>query len=379
MAIVVRCECGKKWKLPDESAGKTVSCPACRARLSIPSPENPRAQAGNQGSRSAAVCPSCGGELRAEAVLCVQCGFDRRTGRRAAAAETPSSASKPGGQYPQTGLTLVYWGSRFGFGLITATLGLGLIVVGLFGDRPGVDTNDMALMVVLGLIFAAIGMQVGAKGSRIDWSREDEDELEFEELVLARAAPSLSGLLVGGVWTTGRLDILFNNLLPLGLVGCTTAVILGLTLCFVMSSGGAQKLLALGSALGYAGGAVLVLFATRHEFSLGLAVLSAALGEVFFLLWLRELGRHLEFEAAVAHVMRLLLFVAIGSAGVALLALLLSGPIQAALKFPPTFTIGAFSFYLCAVLYLATAMMWRLHITRALLDEIEVSHGGSTL
>jgi hypothetical protein len=272
-------------------------------------------------------------------------------------------------------LTLVYWGTRFGFGLITATLGLGLVIVGWFGDRPGVETSDMVLLIILGVIFAAIGLQVGAKGSRFDWSREDEDELDFEELVLARAAPTLSGLVVGCVWTTGRLDILFDMLLPLGLVGCTLAVVLGLTLCFAMSASAAQKLLAIASGLGYIGGALLLLFATRFGLSAGLAVLSAAMGEVFFLLWMQELGRHLDFEAAMVHVKRLLLFVAVGSAVVALMGMLLSSSIQAAMKFPPVFSIGAFSFYLCAVLYAAAVTMWRLQIMRALLDQIEVSSG----
>ena len=185
MSITVRCDCGKKWKLPDESAGKTITCPACQARLAIPVPD-PAAPKRAAGSGTASACPDCGGPLPAEAVLCIQCGFDRRTGRSAAQVTPATSKPKPSGRYPLTGLTLVYWGSRFGFGLITACLGLGLMLVGWFGGGPGVNIKDMTLMIVVGLIYAAIGMQVAAKGSRFDWSRADEDELEFEELLLAR-------------------------------------------------------------------------------------------------------------------------------------------------------------------------------------------------
>jgi hypothetical protein len=377
MANVVRCECGKSWKLPVEAAGKSVRCPACQARIVIPSPETAAVPAAKETSASAAACPACGSALRPDAVLCVMCGFNLRTGRKAGEA-APASESKARGRYPQTGLSLVYWGTRFGFSLITASLGLGLVLVGFaLTDRPGAETSDMALMMVLGFTISAFGVQVGAKGSRLDWFGDDEDELEFDELVLARGAPTLAGLVVTCVWATGRIDILFNLLLPLGLVACTTAIVIGLTLCIVMSASGVQKLLALGSALGYVGGAVLLLTATVFQLSLGLAVLSAALGEVCFLMWLRALGRQLDFEAAVAHVMRLLLFVAIGSAGVSLLGMLLSSSIQAALSFPPVFSSGAFAYYLIAVLYVTTATIWRLKIMRALMDEIEVLQANS--
>lgn len=372
MANVVRCECGKSWKLPEVAAGKSVKCPACQARIPVPAPVAAATPAANETSASAAVCPSCGSALRPDAVLCVLCGFNLRTGRRAGEPE-PAAKSKARGGYPQTGLALVYWGSRFGFSLITASLGLGLIMVGfLLTDQPGAETNDMALLIVLGLIFFALGVQVGAKGARLDWLNNDEDDLEFDELVLARGAPAVAGLVVTCVWATGRLDILFNLLLPLGLVGCTTAIVIGLMLCIVMSANATKKLLALGSAVGYVGGAVLLLTATVFQFSVGLSVLSAALGEVCFLMWLQALGRQLDFEAAVAHVMRLLLFVAIGSAGVSVLGMVLSSSIQAALSFPPKFSIGAFAYYLVALLYVATATIWRLKIMRALMDEIDV-------
>src|SRR6266851_4448903 len=37
MSIPVACSCGAKLKAPDAAAGKTVSCPKCKARVSVPS------------------------------------------------------------------------------------------------------------------------------------------------------------------------------------------------------------------------------------------------------------------------------------------------------------------------------------------------------
>jgi hypothetical protein len=263
--------------------------------------------------------------------------------------------------------------------VITACLGLGLMIVGWFGGGPGVEMKDMALMIVVGLIYAAIGMQVGAKGSRIDWSRADEDELDFEELLLARGAPALAGIVVGMVWVGGRIDLLFGVLLPMGLVGSTFAVVLGLGFCLVMSASAVQKLLAMASALAYMGAVVFVFLAALHGFFAGVAVFAAALGEVFLLLWLREMASQMEFEAAAVHIKRLLVFVSGGGIVVAIFGLLQPDAIEAALGYPPVISIGAFSFYVCAVLYAGAAVMWRLHIMRALLDEIEAAQPSPSL
>jgi hypothetical protein len=366
---VVRCQCGKKWKLPENSAGKTIACPACQANLPIPTSPKP-AVAKNEEQSTAEKCPSCGGALPAAAVICVQCGFDRRTGKRAGKAARASEA-KPAG-YPRIGLALVYWGSRLGFGIVAAGLGLALVLIGLFGE-PGADRKDNIRMVVLGVIFAGIGMQVGSKGSRIDWSRDSEEDLDFEQLLLARGAPALSGLLVIGAWLLNSFEELFGFVLPMGLFLCTGAVVVGLILCFAASSPGAQKTWALASAGAYLAAPVFLLLTVFHSLAAALAIFSAGMGEVFLLLWLRELGRQMKFGAVVAHVRRLLLFVAAGSVVLALPALLLSRSIQATLQYPPIFSVGAFVFYLCGVLFAAAATMWRLHNMGAILDEIEFS------
>ncbi len=72
MTIHVTCPCGTRLRFKDELAGKRAKCPKCGKSFPIPAAEE-----GGDGS-----CPSCGGEWPADAVLCVACGYDRRTGKR---------------------------------------------------------------------------------------------------------------------------------------------------------------------------------------------------------------------------------------------------------------------------------------------------------
>jgi hypothetical protein len=109
MPIQIKCQCGKALAVKDQFAGKSVKCPACGKGIKVPaaggsaasSPSAspgvaPTAQAigtaaaGNPlsdlfdeegfGSNIAAVCPSCGTAMAAEAVLCTKCGFNKTTG-----------------------------------------------------------------------------------------------------------------------------------------------------------------------------------------------------------------------------------------------------------------------------------------------------------
>lgn len=370
MTIVVHCQCGKGLKLKDEAAGKSVRCPACQSRTAVASPEL-AADPGLSVALAEPACPSCGSSLTPGAVLCILCGHDLRTGRRAGDDAAPAPSGR---HYPDAAIGLVYWGTRFGFGLVVAALGLGLFVLGLgFSDYPGASMNEMALVMILGVIFAGIGLHVSAKGERLDWFQRDDDEMTVEQMILARGAPALAGIVVMMVSATGRIDILFLALLPLGMLACMAAIVLGVATCLVMSRGIRQRLAALASAVGYLSAPVLLLLVVLWAPMIGLAVLSLALGELFFLLWLRELGRQLEYEAAMANVTRLIALVGIGAAIVTLLAVVFASDIQAALRFPPAFSIGAFAFYLSAVLYAAAATVWRLRIMQALMEEIELA------
>lgn len=84
MPIVVRCTCGKALSVKDELAGKRVRCPACKAVLEVPPAER---------AAPARACPGCGKALPPNAVICVECGYDTRTGKRLRGVARPSDAT----------------------------------------------------------------------------------------------------------------------------------------------------------------------------------------------------------------------------------------------------------------------------------------------
>lgn len=86
MAIKFSCECGKALATKDGTEGRKAKCPACGLVVTIPAPlrleggDDLEVTPGRQLAGTAEACPNCGSPMPFEAVLCVQCGFDRRTG-----------------------------------------------------------------------------------------------------------------------------------------------------------------------------------------------------------------------------------------------------------------------------------------------------------
>lgn len=107
MPIRVKCVCQQQFDAPDHLAGKTVKCPKCSSPIVIPSPAAamaarpaPSAVASlldevGVKQRSLTGCPSCGAHHEPDAVLCVECGFNFRTGRRIET-RTTEAAFDPG-------------------------------------------------------------------------------------------------------------------------------------------------------------------------------------------------------------------------------------------------------------------------------------------
>ncbi len=113
MTIAVQCgSCHKRFAAKDDLAGRKVKCPQCGAVLTIPKPRpepEPAPQitslldeyemasppVGIAGSSSAGIagstgkepgtelkCSSCGASLKAGSVICLECGYDLRTGKK---------------------------------------------------------------------------------------------------------------------------------------------------------------------------------------------------------------------------------------------------------------------------------------------------------
>jgi len=72
-------ECGKVLSVPDGMGGQAAKCPDCGVDVQVP--DGP--------GLLARECPECGSALAAEAVICVECGYNLDTGEhmRAASAE----------------------------------------------------------------------------------------------------------------------------------------------------------------------------------------------------------------------------------------------------------------------------------------------------
>ena len=73
MAIVFECACGQVLKTDDEYAGQQVKCPGCGESVTIPAAQEKKS-----------VCPSCGKPMDYDAIICIECGFSRKTGRQLA-------------------------------------------------------------------------------------------------------------------------------------------------------------------------------------------------------------------------------------------------------------------------------------------------------
>ena len=78
-------ECGKNLKVKDEHSGKTITCPACGSKITVPAPDG----------GSGASCPGCGAGVAPDAVICVKCGTNLRSGEKLATATGGGPEPRP--------------------------------------------------------------------------------------------------------------------------------------------------------------------------------------------------------------------------------------------------------------------------------------------
>lgn len=140
MPIKIACKCGQKFAAKDELSGKTVKCPKCGDPIKIPAAQGQPAATGPQAQQQAPAparqqpkpqeddmlrmaapsaprvggdpflndllveagvtsdihhtgprCPGCNAPIQPDAMLCVKCGYNLRTGQRMRAQVGPSS------------------------------------------------------------------------------------------------------------------------------------------------------------------------------------------------------------------------------------------------------------------------------------------------
>lgn len=82
-------KCGQPLIVKDAMLGKKARCPKCKAVVQMPAAEEPAAEAPAVPGK----CCSCGKPLEADAVFCVECGTDQRTGESVDVGAQPEASS----------------------------------------------------------------------------------------------------------------------------------------------------------------------------------------------------------------------------------------------------------------------------------------------
>jgi len=85
--IQVNCgNCGSVFEVSEDLAGLIATCPECESQVSVPIPESRKAnQSRLRIKRESTIsgehkCPACGCGMSEDAVICIKCGYDTRTG-----------------------------------------------------------------------------------------------------------------------------------------------------------------------------------------------------------------------------------------------------------------------------------------------------------
>ncbi len=79
--VRVHCpHCKKAYMVPAEALGRKVPCKGCDARFILQAASAAKPAAKAKPKKDDSKCPVCGTPLAPEAVLCVECGFNRKTG-----------------------------------------------------------------------------------------------------------------------------------------------------------------------------------------------------------------------------------------------------------------------------------------------------------
>jgi hypothetical protein len=78
MPVSVECDCGKRFKVNDDSKGRKVRCPACQDLVRVPGKADPQE---GYGVEQVIKCPQCKAEWPPETVICTNCGWNFRKGK----------------------------------------------------------------------------------------------------------------------------------------------------------------------------------------------------------------------------------------------------------------------------------------------------------
>ena len=176
MGIAVHCTaCGARYEVAKEYAGRKAKCGKCGAVMAVPRPEDSAAsddpgghaiQTPDQapvGGASAedSHCPECAAPIAPNAVLCVQCGFDLRSGRKTATETAAGKRVRRRGwrldkKVKFNVITWVGYGGAALFALVPLLAGV------LRGGGPGAFARGLRDAMVFGFVASLVGFAVFA-------------------------------------------------------------------------------------------------------------------------------------------------------------------------------------------------------------------------
>jgi hypothetical protein len=87
--------CGKRYRWNPQFAGRSAKC-GCGAKLVVPS--EPPVEPAPQPDGIEAKCPSCSAPLAPGAVLCVNCGYNLKTGKKLSAVVVETDGEDDAGE-----------------------------------------------------------------------------------------------------------------------------------------------------------------------------------------------------------------------------------------------------------------------------------------
>jgi hypothetical protein len=167
MPITVECpKCHQRLKMRDEFVGMEVQCPSCNnvwappvplssapaqdtgaialapmateAPPDEPAPTHRASQAPPPPAGPLEPCPSCGKGMAADAVVCIECGFNKKTGKRLHTVTERFRRCWDGGNFP-------LWGRLLAFGIL-----FGATLVPLLFDNLELT---LLLILIWGIVF----------------------------------------------------------------------------------------------------------------------------------------------------------------------------------------------------------------------------------
>ncbi|GEM_PF-6721672 len=158
--ISLQCGCGRQINVQDSLAGKRIKCPQCQAVVQVPHSSEAIQEGGAVGLSPSddKKCPGCNKLMLKEAVVCIHCGLNVKTGQRLQTKIKKSvQKERRADKWTRVRLGLAFHRARLIIFLFTPVFLIFASVVGgmASGAGRGAGLVGGALVVIAGLVLLA--------------------------------------------------------------------------------------------------------------------------------------------------------------------------------------------------------------------------------